>query len=160
MSEDMTTDFTTESMPSAPRQLDQVSQADSLIDRGLEDILDEGWVAPDNWSPAQGFGNTPAEMRKGETIEMRVAQELPERAPRIKGPWNPDGEQREVGVQRAGRLVAPGGSGPDDEAQSIAADVGIAGGAASAEEAAMHIIDIDSELAAAALEDPEDDDDL
>lgn len=45
---------------------------------------------------------------------------------------------------RAGRLVAPDmGFGADTEAELTADDVGIDGGAASAEEAAIHIIDDD-----------------
>ena len=48
----------------------------------------------------------------------------------------------EVGRVRAGRLVAPDmGFGEDTEAELVAEDVGISGGAASAEEAAIHIID-------------------
>ncbi|GGK15159.1 hypothetical protein GCM10010124_04670 [Pilimelia terevasa] len=40
-----------------------------------------------------------------------------------------------------GRLVAPdGGSGLDREAEALAVDAGAAGGAATAEEAAMHIV--------------------
>jgi hypothetical protein len=43
---------------------------------------------------------------------------------------------------RAGRLVAPDeGIGPDYDTDAIASDVGIDGGAASAEEAAMHIVE-------------------
>jgi hypothetical protein len=43
---------------------------------------------------------------------------------------------------RPGRLVAPDmGFGEDTEAELVAEDVGISGGAASAEEAAIHIID-------------------
>jgi hypothetical protein len=43
---------------------------------------------------------------------------------------------------RAGRLVAPDeGAHPDEEADEIATDVGPAGYASSAEEAAMHIQD-------------------
>jgi hypothetical protein len=43
---------------------------------------------------------------------------------------------------RTGRLVAPDrGFGEDAEAELVADDVGISGGAASAEEAAVHIID-------------------
>ena len=43
---------------------------------------------------------------------------------------------------RAGRLVAPDqGFGEDVDADLLADDVGIDGGAASAEEAAVHIID-------------------
>jgi hypothetical protein len=47
----------------------------------------------------------------------------------------------EVGDERAGRLVDPdGGLGIDTEKDLIGEDVGIDGGAASAEEAAMHIV--------------------
>ena len=47
-----------------------------------------------------------------------------------------------MGRARAGRLVAPDkGFGEDLEADLVADDVGIDGGAASAEEAAVHIID-------------------
>ena len=133
-------------MPDESEQLDQLQPEDSLISRGVVDALDEGYLAPDHWSPAQGFGNTAAEMRRGETLEQRIAQE--EVPPvRIKGPWNPDDEPREVGGKRAGRLVdaRAGYDGLDDEATSVGFDVGIDGGAASAEEAAMHIIDFDDE---------------
>ncbi|MFT8395484.1 DUF5709 domain-containing protein [Propionibacterium sp.] len=129
-------------------QLAQLSQGDSLIDRGVADPLDEGYVAPDHWSPAQGFGNTPAEMARQETIEQRIPQEEPE--PNHDGPvipWNPNNEKRQVGSRRAGRLVATGvgPGGEDNEAQSLAHDVGISGGAASAEEAAMHVIEDDDD---------------
>ncbi len=44
---------------------------------------------------------------------------------------------------RAGRLVAPdGGSGVDDEKDLVGEDVGVDGAAASAEEAAVHVIDL------------------
>ncbi|SER56229.1 hypothetical protein SAMN05443377_102167 [Propionibacterium cyclohexanicum] len=129
-------------------QLAQLSPADSLIDRGVADPLDEGYIAPDHWSPAQGFGNTPAEMERGETIEQRLPQEEPEAASDApERDWNPHRENREVGSRRAGRLVASGvgAGGEDHESQSLAHDVGISGGAASAEEAAMHIIEEDSD---------------
>ena len=140
MSEDMVDDGFGAGVPDESEQLDQISKEDGLIDRGVDDLLDEGYVAPDNWSPAQGYGNTPAEMRQGETIDMRIAQEQPEETPRIKGRWNPTGEDREVGVHRAGRLISLDGI-VDREDESLAAEVGLAGGAASAEEAAVHIID-------------------
>jgi hypothetical protein len=48
----------------------------------------------------------------------------------------------EVGDARAGRLVAPDqGIGEDEEKDLVAGDVGIDAGAASAEEAAMHVVD-------------------
>lgn len=129
-------------IPEESEQLDQLQPEDSLIDRGVDDVLDEGYVAPDNWSPAQGFGNTAAEMAAGETIEMRIRQEIPERGDSEKD-WNPAKEDRQVGAVRAGRLVdARGGfPGADEESEVFGFDVGRAGGAASAEEAAMHIIE-------------------
>ena len=129
-------------LPEESEQLDQLQQADSLIDRGVDDVLDEGYIAPDHWSPAQGFGNTPAEMRQGETLAMRMKQELPEAAPDDEN-WNPNDEPREVGGARAGRLMAVQGAGGEEH--TLGVDVGYSGGAASAEEAAMHVIGEDDE---------------
>ena len=138
----MTTEFD-EAVPEESEQLDQLQADDSLVDRGVADVLDEGYVTPERWSPAQGFGNTAAEMQQGETLDQRIAQEVPEVVP-DDTPWNPDPtEPREVGRLRAGRLVDANGGypGEDAESESVGRDVGIDGGAASAEEAAMHIID-------------------
>lgn len=135
-------DDITETVPEESVQLDQLQPEDSLIYRGVDDVLDEGYIAPDDWSPAMGFGNTPAEMRQGETIEMRVKQEEPERQATAEGSWNPRDEPREVGRERAGRLMAVQGPGHSD---TLGIDVGYSGGAASAEEAAMHIISDDDE---------------
>jgi len=132
-----------EAIPDEAEQLDQLQPEETLLDRGVGDVLDEGYVTGENWSPAQGFGSTAAEMRQGETLEMRITQEYREPV-KLEGPWNPDqSEPREVGTQRAGRLVDANGGVPglDTEAESIGHDVGIDGGAATAEEAAMHIID-------------------
>jgi hypothetical protein len=141
-------EYDDEGVPEESEQLDQLQSDETLIDRGVSDVLDEGYVTAENWSPAQGFGNTPAEMREGETLEMRLAQE--EQPPVVlEGPWNPDPtESREVGRSRAGRLVdANGGVDAEDtESTSIGHDVGIDGGAATAEEAAMHIIDDSDEF--------------
>ena len=130
-----------ETVPEESEQLDQLQQSDSLIDRGVDDVLDEGYIPPDNWSPAMGYGNTPAEMHQGETIEMRVKQEEPEPKD-SQANWNPHGETRQVGTERAGRLMSVQGSGRED---TLGVDVGISGGAASAEEAAMHIISDDED---------------
>lgn len=128
-------------VPEESEQLDQLQEADSLIHRGVEDVLDEGYTAPDHWSAAQGFGNTPEEMRQGETIDQRVKQEQPEKKP-VERDWNSSKEDREVGGERAGRLMQV--QGPGGEA-TLGSDVGRSGGAASAEEAAMHIISDDDE---------------
>lgn len=133
-------DFFNEQVPDESEQLDQLQEGDSLIDRGVKDVLDEGYTAPEGWSPAQRYGNTPAEMRQGETLEMRVKQEVPDTSPddADSTKWNADGEDRQVGRARAGRLMGVQGAGGREH--TLGVDVGYSGGAASAEEAAMHII--------------------
>lgn len=130
--------------------VEQLQPSETLIDRGVDDALDEGIIAPFDYSPAQTFGNTAREMREGETLEMRIKQEEPERrsSDAEDQDWNPLKERRQVGSQRAGRLVAHshGYDSVDAEKEAVGEDVGFAGGAASAEEAAMHIIN-DEDLA-------------
>lgn len=115
---------------------------DSLVDnRGLREPLDEGYSPPEKWSAAQGYGNTPREEAEGETLDQRISQEEPEPDPYLEAE-SEDLDDGEVGNERAGRLVDPGsGQGEDTEASLIGSDVGIDGAGASAEEAAMHIID-------------------
>ena len=97
------------SVPDESEQLDQLQPDETLLDRGVEDVLDEGYVTAENWSPAQGFGSTAAEMKRGETLDQRLAQEVPEVVP-DETPWNPDpSEPRQVGKSRAGRLVDANG---------------------------------------------------
>ena len=119
---------------------------DSQVDdRGLAEPLDEGFSPPEKWSVAEGFGNTPLEESMGETLDQRLEQEVPEPDPyelAERGP-SPDEESpsEEVGDARAGRLVEPdAGARPDEEADLVAEDVGIDGAAASAEEAAVHVV--------------------
>lgn len=132
-----------EAIPDESEQLDQLQRDETLVDRGVDDVLDEGYTTPEHWSVAEGFGNTPAEMRRGETLEQRIRQEEPEPDP-VDDDWNPLRERRQVGSRRAGRLVDAhhGRDGfPRGNDEAIAEEVGLAGGAACAEEAAMHIID-------------------
>jgi hypothetical protein len=119
---------------------DQLQSSDTLDGRGVSDLLDEGYSPPEMWSAGEGFGTTAAEALRGETFEQRLAQEEPEIDPYAARSEYVDGP--EVGRDRAGRLVAPdGGSHFDLEEELVAADVGIDGGAASAEEAAIHVVD-------------------
>ncbi len=140
----MDTEFD-EAIPDESEQLDQLQRDETLINRGVDDVLDEGYIPPDHWSPAEGYGNTPNEMHRGETLDQRINQEEVEREP-DDGDWNPDHEKRQVGSRRAGRLVdgTHGYGGVHDaDNENIAEEVGLAGGAASAEEAAMYVIDED-----------------
>lgn len=119
---------------------DQLQPSDTLNDRGVADLLDEGYSPAENWSAGEGFGTTATEALIGETLEQRVAQEEPEADPYAGTQEYVDGA--EVGRVRSGRLVAPDeGSHFDREEELIAGDFGIDGGSASAEEAAVHIVD-------------------
>jgi len=107
---------------------------------------------PEGWSEANKFGVTPREEREGESLDQRLAEEVPDLpVPDGDGIGDIDGTDgelldNEVGARRSGRLVAPDeGAHEDEESALIATDVGIDGAAASAEEAAMHIVDEDAE---------------
>lgn len=127
---------------------DQPSNLEDLGDPDVEDPLDRGYSPPEKYSAAQGFGNTPYEEAVGETLDQRVAQEIPEPDPYVEAE-RADLDvlaSGEVGDQRAGRLVDPDqGLGEDIEKDLVADDVGIDGAAASAEEAAMHVVPDDIE---------------
>ena len=113
-------------------------------DRGLAEPLDEGYSPPEKWSVAEGFGNTPLEEELGETLDQRIAQEEPEPDPYEQAATESPDVDGEVGTLRAGRLVDEDeGLGPDEEKDLVGHDVGIDGAGASAEEAAVHIIDDD-----------------
>jgi Family of unknown function (DUF5709) len=123
---------------------DQLTSEDKLEDTEgeLEDELDRGTAPPDRWSTGQGFGNTAYEEATGESLDQRVAQEEPEPDPYDAAEDDDeDLDDAEVGDERAGRLVDPdAGLGEDTEKDMVADDVGIDGAAASAEEAAVHIV--------------------
>jgi hypothetical protein len=140
----------TDSWDPEPDDEGQLSAEDTLSDRGLEDSLDEGYSPPEKPRGVTAFGVTQAEAEQGESLDQRLRQEEPDPVSRLDqdddyGRTTESGEffdGDEVGDRRAGRLVAPDeGFGEDDEKDEIGSDVGIDGGAASAEEAAMHIVD-------------------
>lgn len=139
-----------EDVPDASEQLDQLQSDDTLVDRGVDDVLDEGLITADHWSQAERFGMTAAEQRQGPSLDDWLKQEEPEVAAGDDGPDEDDDEDdlvHEVGRSRSGRLTAVASSGDDDPASDIyGIDVGIDGGAASAEEAAMHVIEDQDDL--------------
>lgn len=127
----------------------QLQPEDTLIDRGIDDVLDEGISPPERPYGTGAFGTS-------ETMDQLLSEEEPDPDSRINVLFDAaeqdrsdaaerDAEfpsRREVGRVRAGRIVAPdSGFGEDTESELVAEDVGISGGAASAEEAAMHIIE-------------------
>lgn len=118
---------------------DQLQPSDTLNDRGVDDLLDEGYSPPEKWSAGEGFGTTAEEALEGETLDQRLAQEEPDVDPYAEEGENVGGP--EVGEVRSGRLVAPDeGAHSDSEKDLVAEDVGFDGAAASAEEAAVHVV--------------------
>ncbi|MFJ9627151.1 DUF5709 domain-containing protein [Streptomyces sp. NPDC101175] len=125
---------------------------DTLVADGVEDPLDRGWSPPERPWAVERADVTAAERQHGETLDQRLAEEVPDvtvaDGDGLGDSEDTDGEllDIEVGDIRSGRLVAPDeGAHEDEESGLIATDVGIDGAAASAEEAAMHIVDEDED---------------
>jgi hypothetical protein len=137
---------------------------DTLLDRG-SDPYDEGVSPPERPLAVEHKGTAVSEQYGGETLDDRLAEEQPDTGydPAREGNGVGDVAQGngeplddEVGDDRAGRLVAPDeGAREDTEKDLLASDVGIDGAAASAEEAAVHVVG-DATLPAA--EPPDDQD--
>jgi hypothetical protein len=126
---------------------------DAIGERTYDDTLDEGYSPPEKPLGVTRHGTTAAEQRDGETLDERLAEEVPDvTAPPGDGTGDlPGGEGEpvdpEAGSDRAGRLVAPDeGVRSHTTGETVASDVGIDGGAAGAEEAAVHVVADDGEL--------------
>jgi hypothetical protein len=147
---------------------DQPEPEVTLVDRGMHDPLDEGYSPPEKPRGVDAWGTTVEEQQLGENIDQRIKEEVPDPNSAYGAPDNESGldeddrvggddpdsiaaeddflSDGEVGDERTGRLMAPDeGTHEDDEEEMVAEDVGISGGAASAEEAAMHTIDGDED---------------
>ncbi|MFE7459660.1 DUF5709 domain-containing protein [Streptomyces sp. NPDC057554] len=123
---------------------DELDMENALGERDLDDQLEEGYSPPERPLGVNKFGTTGAEEREGESLDLRLAQEVPDVEPPAgdgigdvaEGEGEP--QERIDGGARAGRLTAA-----DDatgrNTDVFAEDVGIDGGAASAEEAAVHV---------------------
>jgi hypothetical protein len=132
--------------------------SDSLMGDPEDDPLDRGVAPPERWSAAMKFGSTADEQEAGESLDQLLAEEEPDAALDLDDDDLPeddeDSDEADEYVDglllddgpdpRAGRLVAEDeGAHPDEEADLVARDIGIDGGAASAEEAAVHVVEDD-----------------
>lgn len=123
---------------------------ESLDDTQVGDVLDEGYSPPERSWEIEGWGFTAREASGHESLDGRLARELPDVAADdgddLGDSTDTDGElyDTEVGRGRSGRLAEYEGT--FDELQLlVAVDVGIDGGAASAEEAAVHVVADDAD---------------
>jgi hypothetical protein len=132
-------------VPEREEQLDQdqLQPYHSLEDRGVADALDEGYSPPEKPSVLLQEGV------EHDTLDSRLAEEEPEPDPYAEPPKQAENiteeadfvDDGEVGDERAGRLMDPDqGLGPDVDSDLVGLDAGIDAGAASAEEAAVHVI--------------------
>jgi hypothetical protein len=99
-----------------------------------DEIMETSYVPPDREPYNLQHVPTPFEEAQGESLDQRLSEEVPDVTEDdiFGGDEDP----------RAGRLVAPDeGAHADLETDAIATDVGPAGYASSAEEAAMHVIE-------------------
>ncbi len=118
-----------------------------MDERTYDEMLDEGYSPPEKPLGVTKPGTTAAEQHEGESLDDRLRQEVPDVAtPAGDGIGDLPGgagEPRdpETGTDRAGRLVAPDeGTRTDTTKELVADDKGIDGGAAGAEEAAVHVV--------------------
>jgi hypothetical protein len=139
---------------------------DTLSGAPGDDPLDRGVVPPERWSAGIRYGTTETEQESGESLDQLLAEEEPDDVldetedaededddeeyediadDDDAGDEDVDGLLLDDGpAPRAGRLVAEDeGAHEDDEEDLVAFDVGIDGGGATAEEAAMHVVDED-----------------
>ncbi|WP_125911508.1 MULTISPECIES: DUF5709 domain-containing protein [Pseudonocardia] len=107
----------------------QLDTDEALTGPSDADPLDAGYVPPDRPYGVEDNAVTPAGERAGETHEARLAREVPD-------------ELSTADTDRSGRLTSATDS-PDGRpaVDGAAHDVGIDGGAAGAEEAAVHEAD-------------------
>jgi Family of unknown function (DUF5709) len=121
-------------------------------------VLDTGYSPPEKPLGMTRFGTTVAEAEEGESLDQRLAQEVPDPNLAADLEYSPTDDDvdavddtrvedddlnfSEVGTDRAGRLVDPDeGAHEDIDKDLVGSDVGIDEGAASAEEAAIHVIE-------------------
>ncbi|WP_461022948.1 DUF5709 domain-containing protein [Thalassiella azotivora] len=128
----------------------ELDMDDALGEPDTDEMLDMGYSPPERARGMDRWGTTGSEERQGENLELRERQlepddwERPDGRDGLGDSEDTDGEliDDQVGHHRAGRLVAPDeGAHADTEKDVVARDVGIDGGAASAEEAAMHVVE-------------------
>ena len=132
--------------------------SDTLTGDPGDDPLDRGVATPERWSAGMRFGTTAGEQQGGESLDDLLAEEEPDTPSDLddEDPEDfaddPDAAEEDLdGLllddgpdPRAGRLVADDeGAHPDTEADLVAHDAGIDGGAATAEEAAVHVVEED-----------------
>jgi hypothetical protein len=136
-----------------------LDSSDTLAGSPGDDPLDRGVATPERWSAPIRSGGTAYEQAEGESLDDLLAEEEPDV---YAGGYGDDGvdenapgydvrrSQRAEGPdQRAGRLVPENDDDDEgifvDDGEAIGRDAGIDSGGATAEEAAVHVLDEDDD---------------
>jgi hypothetical protein len=115
---------------------ENLDPVENLTGDDPDEIMQTSYVPPHREPYNLRHAPTPLEEAEGESLDQRLSEEEPDVTPGGEDFTDPD--------PRAGRLVSPdGGAEVDTEKDEIAEDVGPAGYASTAEEAAVHVIDED-----------------
>lgn len=143
-----------------------LDSGDTLDGAPGDDPLDRGVVPPERWSAGVRFGSTGEEQEEGESLDQLLAEEEPDVAldPGDERPdeagWDENATEENVrrysledsADPRAGRLVTEDEESYEADDASLVArddlvayDAGIDGGGATAEEAAVHEVDDDTD---------------
>ena len=134
-----------------------LDSSDTLTGAPGDDPLDRGVATPERWSAAMRFGSTAGEQRSGASLNRRLAKEDPEHIldPADERPdgvsWDENATDGDIASlaaldglgPRTGRLIrayADDAAFRSWETAAVARDIGIDGGGASAEEAALHVL--------------------
>ena len=134
-----------------------LDSADTLTGAPGDDPLDRGVATPERWSAAMRFGATAAEQQSGASLNRRLAREDPDDSPDPADElpdgvsWDENATDGDIAGRaaldglgpRTGRLIrayADEAAFRTWETATVARDMGIDGGGASAEEAALHIV--------------------
>jgi len=130
--------------------------SDTLAGPPGEDPLDRGVATPEHWSRQIRSGSTADEQEEGESLDELLAEEEPDIGAEGYGDDEfadldenePDDDVRRAVAgegpdRRAGRLVSADDdeSSHVDDGEAAGRDAGIDGGGATAEEAAVHLLD-------------------
>src|ERR1700741_5500962 len=73
---------------------DQLQPEDTLVDRGVDDVLDEGYSPPERPYGRGFFGSTP------KRLDQPLAEEEPDPAMQIYDPFDKDEQQRSDDAER------------------------------------------------------------
>lgn len=145
---------------------DVLDSTDTLDGPPGDDPLDRGVAPPEHWSAAMRYGMTAGEQEEGESLDRLLAEEEPDVAADLdddraeESDWDENATEPDVARYtgdaltdpRAGRLVSAVTDAYEEgdaylavRDELVARDAGIDGGAATAEEAAIHVSDDEGE---------------